>query len=214
MAKKDQINEPFTPDELRRMSDLIDKIKQRQDPAIDSKQSAITPPAEIDKKLSIPEKIKRFFNLKRAIIINMETTPGDYDTFYAYPEDNSFIWRNRSYIIDNTCKYYNRRFKSWCLDYHEEFTLPIQRKIDIEKIKKSMLTSGVTDVDHAFNPTSLRLFMTSDVIQKVIKGADIDKVMNFIKMLLIIILIIAAVNCLITIQASGILSNMKMPFAK
>ena len=150
----------------------------------------------------------------RAMLINMELANGDHTHFVTFIDDGKFEYHQKMYIVDDSIKYYNISSKMWCADYHEDISFPIRRKIDSEKLKKAMTATGVSDIDMAFNPTTLKLFIESQVIQKVIKGADLDKVMEFIKRMLIIILIVVLILLGLFVQASGMLKNIHLPGMK
>jgi len=151
-------------------------------------------------------------NYKDAILINMELSNGHHTHFIAYITNNAFTWSKKTYVTDDTLKYYDMSSKMWCLDYHEDLTIPIKRKIDVNQIKKVVSLEGVTDVDTAINPVSLDLFMESDIIQKILKGQDLDKMFGFMKIMLIIIMFITVICLLILLNMSGAFQNIGVRF--
>jgi hypothetical protein len=165
---------------------------------------------------SFMEKIKIFFGKTRQILINMELQNGDFTSFIIFMSENidCFKWGNKTFVIDESAKYYNIKFKTWCLDYHESLCLPVKRKVDVNGFIEELHKDGVTDVEMSINPLTLEYFITSSVIQKIIKGAEMEKVFDFIKLLLIIIGIICLAHFLLFIKASGILNNIHLPFVK
>ena len=142
----------------------------------------------------------------------MELRNGHHIHFIAYTPDEKFIYRNGTYVIDNSLKYYDISSGLWCLDYHEDIVLPIQRKIDVNHIKGTLEMVGVTDTESAINPSTLERFIKSEVIQKVLKGAEMDEIFKFLKLMVILILVVCIIHFIIFLKASGVLSNLKMPF--
>jgi hypothetical protein len=72
--------------------------------------------------------------------------------------------------------------------------------------------TGITDVDTAINPVSLKLFMESDIIQKILKGEDLEKVFGFMKTMLIILVCICALSLVILLNMSGAFRSMGVSF--
>jgi len=162
--------------------------------------------------------------LKRAIIsfkirrkpgneylIHMEMRNGNYLDFIMLTALPAFKFRGGRYIIDDDLKYYNESSKMWALDYHQDISLPVRHKIDVNKIVKTIHETGITDVDTALNPFSLERFMVNEVIQKVMRGEDMDKLFKFMKIMLILIFVTVVICLIILIQASGLLSGLKVP---
>jgi hypothetical protein len=165
--------------------------------------------ANLNKTLNWFESFKFKYLDSSCLLVNMELVNGDYVTFLVYPINNSFYRNEKRYVIDEDVKYYNKSFKMYALDYHENFTLPLKRSIPVEKLKNS--TAG-TSIEMAYNPSTLDTFIKSSVIEKVIKGADLDKVLDFIKLLMVIILIISGATLIIVMKGSGMFNNIKIPF--
>ena len=155
-------------------------------------------------------KLRKFF--KDSILVNMELANGHHTHFIGYCTNNSFEWQGKQYITDDTLKYYDISSKMWCLDYHEDLTIPIKRKIDVNQIKKIVSMSGITDVDTAINPVSLKLFMESDIIQKILKGEDLEKVFGLMKTLLIIIVCVTVISLVILLNMSGAFKSVGVSF--
>jgi hypothetical protein len=163
---------------------------------------------------SFMERVKIFFGKSRQLLINMEMINGDFTTFIIFMSENidSFKWNGKTFVIDESCKLYNVKFKLWYLNYHESLALPIKTKINPNDFIVALQKDGVTDVEMSINPTTLEYFIISNVIQKVIKGADMEKVFDFMKLLLIILVIECTAILILFIKGSGILNNIKMPF--
>jgi len=144
----------------------------------------------------------------KAMLIHMELTTGSHTQFIAYIEHNNFIFMGGAYIIDDELKYYDMASKLWSLDYHQDICVPIQRRIPANVIKKSMYEKGVTDVDAAYNPSNLKLMIEGNIIEKVLKGEELEAVFRFLKLVGILTLIAAVLTLVMVMHANGILNNL------
>lgn len=147
-----------------------------------------------------------FFPLT-VVMINMQLTTGQHMEFIVSIKDGGFKFANGWYIIDDQMKYYNQSAKMWAFDYHEELTFPITRKIKVNEIKESLLTSADVELETAVNPISLQKFMESTVIQKLLAGAELDAAMALMKILLIIGLIVNIITLIVSLKAAGIIGG-------
>jgi len=138
-------------------------------------------------------------------LINMELRNGFSIQFLTNTNTQSFKYKSAEYIIDDRLKYYNLSASLWSLDYHQDFSMPVGRKIDVIKLKKATQMKGVTDVDQAINPYNLREFVKSEVVQKILKGADLDKFFTFMRNLIILTLIVSVLTLVLIIRTTGII---------
>jgi len=157
-------------------------------------------------------KLKDRFWPQKTLLVNMELSNGLHKLFWVSIERNKFEFQKGTYIIDNELKYYNLGARTYCLDYHQELAFPVQRRIDVNQLKKIVTMEGITDVDTAINPLTLKQFIESEVIQKVMRGADMDKVFHFMKAMLVYVAIVTTILLLIYVQSSGILEGLRIPF--
>lgn len=154
-------------------------------------------------------KLKLFWGRikKESIMVHMEMTNGIHTHFIAKVYKNAFEWQGKTFITDDTLKYYDTSAKLYCLDYHEDICMPIRRKIDVNSIKKTISLPGVTDVDNAINPTTLRLFIESEIAQKILKGEDLEAIFGLLKKLLMITMIVGIITLLLVLNMSGVFKN-------
>jgi hypothetical protein len=138
------------------------------------------------------------------IKVNMELTNGETFPFVVKVIDGGFVFNEGFYILDEKYKYYDTNAKLWCFDYHEELCLPVDKKIKISEIKKTIYESGEIELESAINPVSLQKFMESNVIQKILAGAELEDSMRKMKMYLIITMIVSIVSLLLTAKSSGL----------
>jgi len=148
----------------------------------------------------------------KTMLIHMELRNGFHTQFLVVINNSTFKFQKGEYIVDDELKYYDVDAKLWCLDYHQDFPVPIARRIHVNKLKKVIRGAGITDIDTAFNPATLRQFIESEVIQKVMKGQEMDAVFKFLKFTTITTLILSLITVLILVQTTGLLSNLQLPF--
>lgn len=147
---------------------------------------------------------------KSAILVNMELANGDHIHFVGFIKKEKIEWNNKTYIVDHYAKYYDHAAKMYCLDYHESFTLPIIRKIPVSAMQKAVASTGITDIEMACNPATLEQFIVSEVIEKVMKGQELEDALKFVKMMVIFILIAVVIHLILFVAKSGILQQVKL----
>jgi hypothetical protein len=121
------------------------------------------------------------------MLINMELTTGKFTSFLVKLEFPYFDYENGRYILDDNYKYYHIPTNMWCLDYHQECCIPLKRKFDLNEIYNAVMADLTIETETSINPVSFKIFMESDIIQKVMKGAEMEQWLQFVKLLLIII---------------------------
>jgi hypothetical protein len=138
------------------------------------------------------------------VFINMELTNGKRIQFITKVIDGGFKFDKGFYIIDDELKYYMETSKLWAFDYHEELCFPINRKINVNEIK-DLFSGDDVELETAINPLSLQKFMESNIIQKLLAGAELDNALKFIKMGIILIGLGVLISLVILISMSGII---------
>ena len=147
----------------------------------------------------------------KTLLINMELRNGMHRTFMIKTSQNSFKFMKGLYLIDTNLKYYKIDSKIWCLDYHQDLTIPVQRKIPIGDIKKAIENSGICEVESATNPALLQSFVKAEVSEGVMKGAPIDEAIKKLTLLLAITAIASIAHLLIFMFKTGMLNSVKIP---
>jgi hypothetical protein len=165
--------------------------------------------------LPMVTQMKNFFGRittpKKNMMINMELANGDHDIFIAAVDQERFNYKNKTYIYDESLKYYVRSCQMWALDFHENFALAVQRKIPLNKLNQTLRDSGITDVDMATNPSLLGRFQECKMIEGVLKSQEF---MEQIKRLMVMIAIGAFASLLhliLFVWKSGMLDKVKIP---
>ena len=145
-------------------------------------------------------------------LINMECRNGNFTLLNISTPDDFFEYELGIYILDDDAKYYMQSAKMWCLDYHQDFALPIKRKIHVNKILKDIKDTSVIDVEKATNPGLIKNFIDKQVIQQAIKGAGkLQEELNLLKILIIIVLIVSVIALIVLLKGSGMLNNIHIP---
>jgi len=156
--------------------------------------------------------LKAKFNQDKTMLIKMELNNGFHTQFIGFLKKDYFVYKKGTYVVEDEFKYYDLSASMWALDYHESFSLPIQRKLNITEIKRQIVGKGVTDIDRAINPKTLEQFIESQVIEKVMRGQELDNIFKFIKIMLIIVAIACVLHLMLFVKVSGLLDNVNLPF--
>lgn len=137
----------------------------------------------------------------KTFMVNMELRNGMHTHFMVILQWGYFDYEGGRYIIDDDYKYYDVSSKIYCLDYHQDCCIPLKRKFNINAVYTAVSTSTDIETDTSINPKSLKTFMESDIIQKVMKGAEMEAWIKFIKLMLIIITVINGIILILMIKA-------------
>lgn len=137
-------------------------------------------------------------------LVNMELLNGFHKLFLVKEKDGGFKYKGKKYLFDNEAKYYLIDSKLWAYDYHETFSLPIKRVLPVTKIRKTMEATGISEVEYATNPKTLEQFAVSKIAEGIMRGAELDAVFKFLKLMIIIILVVVVIHFLLYAQKSGI----------
>lgn len=140
----------------------------------------------------------------QSFIANFELRNGMFASVYVKLSKEWFDYEDGRYIIDDDLKYYSVSSKCYMLDYHQDCAIPLRRRFNVNLVKEQLANSNNDEIqtETAINPTSLKIFMESDIIQKIMKGAEMEQWIKFIKLMLIVIVVICAVILLILLKLS------------
>jgi len=144
---------------------------------------------------------------EKTYLINMELRNGNHALFVAYTSKGNFIYMRGQYIIDDDMKYFDISSGLYCLDYHQDLSLPIKRKIPYTDIRKVITATGITDVETAINPALLKSFQESNLVEGVMKGAELDSAIRQLRMISIIGAVASVGIVLYLIFKSGALES-------
>jgi hypothetical protein len=161
-------------------------------------------------------------NKSRTFLIYMERASGKHEQFTIKTEMDSFIFENKRYLIDEEYKFEDISAKLWCLRYHETLCLPVSSRIpanqlirasegqtakiydalihhDDERVRKAMAEIPKNDIVFALNPENMERFLQSKIIEKVIKGSEMEDIFNFLKIMTIVNTVILGIMLLLII---------------
>ena len=163
--------------------------------------------------------MKRYFQKRklkkhpeRSILIRMEMNNGRHREFIMHEdiEKSGFKYNKGRYIFDLDKKYYILDSNIWAYDFHESFSLAIERRIPVDELKHSMeLADSITEVNHATNPKNLENFIISEIAQGIMKGAGLGVLFKMMLIIIIGIAIFILADFGIDIYDSGIIERLK-----
>ena len=113
----------------------------------------------IQDKASIFEKIRNYFKTSQVLLVNFELRNGNHRSFTIIDKQGEFRFLKCLYIIDQSLKYYNIDSKMWCLDYHQDYSLPVKRIIRVELIKKAIEDSNIIEAEASTNPSLIDTYV-------------------------------------------------------
>ena len=144
----------------------------------------------------------KFANPSVLILANMELNTGDHEMAIVRVTGKSFVLYGNRYLVDEEKLYFNRTFKMWCSNYHEDLSIPVQNKytfipvdstIPAQEIKRELEEKDI-DVVNNINPKVLQDFTTSEVIQKVFQGQEMEGLFRFLKLMSILVLVVSCIS--------------------
>ncbi len=144
-------------------------------------------------------------------LINMQMRNGMHRSFVISTRQNEFKFQKGTYIIDTEARYYSIDNKRFCLDYHQDISLPLHRNLDVHKIKKKLQDDEEYEVETAINPFILQEFMVAKVAEGVMKGQAIDDYLRKMRMMVMITMISSICVLLLQLVGGGMLSGLNIP---
>ncbi len=147
----------------------------------------------------------------KVMLINMELQNGFHLQFLVKEKEGGFSYRGKKYIFDNELKYFNISAKNYAFDYHENFTMPIKRKIPVAKIKQTLEQPGISEIEYMTNPSTLERFIVSRIAEGIMKGQQLDEFFKKINLYILVIMVAVLVHLVLFIWASGMLKDLKVP---
>lgn len=149
-------------------------------------------------KLSIQywkEYIKKVRNKESLYLVQMKLSNGKSTMFTVTSDDNTFSFKKGTYHIDPDMTVHDIHSGLDMLFYHQECASPFSIQFNLDNLKKSLKKSNVDDESNiikAINPQSLKDFINSKVIEKVLKGQEMTDVLDKMMKLIIIGLVLSA----------------------
>ncbi len=167
--------------------------------------------AKITTGKGFKNRFKDKFFPDRTLLINMELINGFHKLFLVVEKDNGFRYRSKQYIFDNESKYYIIDAKLWCYDFHEDFTIPIKRKIPISEIKKAVEQSNLTEVENSVNPATIERFLKAKIAEGIMKGQQLDIVFKKLTIIGVVTMLSSITMLILFLFKTGMLQQIKIP---
>jgi hypothetical protein len=207
-----EIIENFEQDSQKLLNDLVQRehekhIQQYKDDDFGyMRAEPYNPLKNRRKKLSIAY-LKDWWTWRkhasRVLIVNIQLMNG-YRTQFLVKEDmGSFVYKGKRYIIDTSLKYFLLTAGCFALDYHEELSLPINKEIDIKKVKDTISAVKGKGVLYSLNPSSMQQFVSAQIARQILSAAELDAVLKRMQLMLLITLIASIIAVIIALQQSG-----------
>jgi len=148
---------------------------------------------------------KRTSQKEKLFLIIMQLTNGKIKQFTITASNLEFNYLNKTYIIDPDLSREDVTTGLNVLYYHQEVAIPFKINFNLDLLRKN-LKDYDNSVEKAINPSSLKDFINSKVIEKVLKGQELTDEVLMLKKLVFGVLIITAVTLLVILQSSGIIN--------
>lgn len=160
---------------------------------------------------SIKNRMRERFFAKKTFLINMQLRNGRHTTFMVSTKNQYFKYMGAAYIIDTNLMYDNLSARHYCLDYHQDFALPIQRKINFKEVQEAIEASGMYDIESSTNPTALAKILEANMGEGVAKASAVPDFIKQMKLLLIIGTMASVILLLLFVFKTGMLQGVKIP---
>jgi hypothetical protein len=135
------------------------------------------------------KKINEYLKMKkqkrRIFMILMQLRNGKYNLFNVVTSSQTFKYEGGLYYLDGDMVRENVFSKLNMLFYHQDCALPFKVDFNISDLREELLKNN-SDVEKAINPLSLKAFINAQVIEKVLRGAELSKDLQMIKLIVII----------------------------
>jgi hypothetical protein len=152
-----------------------------------------------------------YLNFKRAeiMLIEMELATGDIYTFITPIKANSFEFKKKVYVIDESIKKYDINSKIYRLRYFENLSLPVDESLPVKDLKSAIQNKEKNQKDtiyYALNPQLLHEFLHSDVLKSMMQAGEITAFFKNIRMWVIVATISSVIHLILYAQKSGLLN--------
>lgn len=143
-------------------------------------------------------------NMRRKLyLIIMHLRNDKYDFFYVATNNAYFEYKEGLYHIDPDMVREDTHSKLSTLYYNQDISTPFKINFDLDELHTQIQKEGDVTVDKALNPFSLKAFINSQVIEKVLKGQELSDELKLIKILIIILLLLTVIGLIMTARANG-----------
>jgi len=138
---------------------------------------------------------------KYLFLIVMQLRNNKYDIFHISTNAQTFDYQKGTYYIDSDLKIQTKF--GVMLFYHQNCSTPFKININITELMQKVRKDADDHVEKALNPVLLKGFIHSQVIEKVLKGQELTKEMEFIKKLIVINLMVSLLIGFVMAKSMG-----------
>ena len=164
--------------------------------------------SELKAKLGLGDKLKTEIFPSTTIAVYFKLNTGDEEFHLVTIKKKSFELYKKMYLVDTKYLTYNRTLKMFMGTYHEDISLPIKQIINVSDLKTKLeQKTKYAPVSSNINPEILKDFSKSKVIQDTLNGHALSSVMGFLKVTSVIIILLTALNLILSAQMSGLFSK-------
>jgi hypothetical protein len=154
------------------------------------------------------EEYRNKYQKKTTFLIWMQLRNGKMNQFKVSTSKKYFEKFKGIYFLDSDMSREETHSRLNVLYYHQDICTPFKIEFDVSEIHELIRQGEKSDVesqsiDKALNPTSLKGFINSEVIEKVLKGQELSDEMRLIKILLIILMILQVIGLFILAKSLG-----------
>jgi hypothetical protein len=144
------------------------------------------------------------------IVAHMQLNTGDFEDFVVRAKGGMFVLFKKKYLVDDDFLVWNRTYKMYQSNYHEDMTIPVKQHIPVNEIKNKMkndVNASYSRVVNNVEPAILTSWNSNKVIQDSLKGQKLGDTMAKQTIMLWVIGVIGLVTMLITLNMSGLLGG-------
>lgn len=203
--------------DIKRLVKEKDRMIRHQDRMLrdltPKKYDIIKDPGKIYDLTKWIRRIKNRLFPDRTYLINMELRNGMHKSFLILSTQDKFYFMEGRYIIDDDLKYYNISCGCYALDYHQDFAMPVRRKISPNTLKSAMKEVQGDDmkIDNATNPSTLDRFIESEMAKKVMEGQELATMLKRLFAVGLITMFAVVIHMIVFMKKTGMLDNVKLP---
>lgn len=135
-------------------------------------------------------------------LIIMHLRNNRYDFFVVSTTEPFFLYNKGLYLLDSDLQRMDANSGLPILYYHQDISVPFKINISTTDLKKEV---GKVDdnVEKALNPFNLKSFMTSETIEKILKGRELLNDIALMKKLVIVMLGMVGLLLVLVLRTMG-----------
>lgn len=150
------------------------------------------------------ELYKYKYKKKSIFLMIMLLRNGKYNMFTTTTASRYFTMGGGTYFIDQDMTRRDIHSGMNTLFYHQDCAIPFKIDFNLDELT-TVIKDGAKDssIIKALNPTSLRGFIDSEVIEKVLKGQGLSEQLRKMYMIIIITLVMSVISVILVARSQG-----------